>query len=78
MLFGKKFNRAMEWLRNRNRDKYDDDGKIDYDNKGKMQKIDEKIEKNDLLAMFISAAIVFVPIIIVILGLFVLIAYWFT
>ncbi|HHT97788.1 MAG TPA: hypothetical protein GXZ90_07830 [Clostridiales bacterium] len=74
MLFGKKFNRAMEWLRNRNRDKYDDDGKIDYDNKGKMQ----KIEKNDLLAMFISAAIVFVPIIIVILGLFVLIAYWFT
>ena len=68
----------MEWLRNRNRDKYDDDGKIDYDNKGKMQKIDEKIEKNDLLAMFISAAIVFVPIIIVILGLFVLIAYWFT
>lgn len=77
MLFGKKFNRAMDWLKSRNIDK-DCTGINANDENYKIKDRHEKIEKNDLLAMFISAIIVFVPVVILILGIFVLITYWFS
>lgn len=53
MIFQKKIDRAMEWLKDRNKDK-----NIDQDE-------ELNLEKNDLLAIIISALIVFLPILLV-------------
>ena len=55
MIFQKKIDRAMEWLKNRNKEK---DNKIGQDN-------ELNLEKNDLLAIIISAFIVFLPILLI-------------
>lgn len=55
MIFQKKIDRAMEWLKNRNKEK---DNKFGQDN-------ELNLEKNDLLAIIISAFIVFLPILLI-------------
>ncbi|TJX14314.1 hypothetical protein E9840_06560 [Tissierella creatinini] len=55
MIFQKKIDRAMKWLRDRN--------KGEDKNKGEDDEL--QLEKNDLLAIIISALIVFVPILLV-------------
>ena len=55
MIFQKKIDRAMEWLKNRNKEK---DIKIGQDD-------ELNLEKNDLLAIIISAFIVFLPILLI-------------
>ena len=55
MIFQKKIDRAMEWLKKRNKEK---DIKIGQDD-------ELNLEKNDLLAIIISAFIVFLPILLI-------------
>ena len=52
MMFQKKVDRAMEWLKNKNK-------------KDENQEEEVKLEKNDLFAIIISALLVFVPLFIV-------------
>lgn len=52
MIFQKKVDRAMEWLKNKNK-------------KDENQEDELKLEKNDLFAIIISALLVFVPLFIV-------------
>lgn len=59
MMFQSKLNRAMEWIKNRNKksdvpDEAYDEGPQDY-----------QLEKIDILAIIISALLVFTPVIIV-------------
>ncbi len=55
MIFQKKIDRAMEWLKNKNKEKDKNIGQDDELN----------LEKNDLLAIIISAFIVFLPILLI-------------
>lgn len=55
MIFQKKIDRAMEWLKNRKKEKDNNIGQDDELN----------LEKNDLLAIIISAFIVFLPILLI-------------
>lgn len=52
MIFQKKVDRAMEWLKNKNK-------------KDENHEEELKLEKNDLFAIIISALLVFVPLFIV-------------
>lgn len=66
MMFQKKIDRAMDWLKDKNKDKekrqYDDYMEDDY----------IELEKGDRLAMFISAVLVFGPVFLILIGLLLL------
>lgn len=66
MMFNKKLDRAMEWLKSKNPDTLDDN-----------QDREIKTEKKDVLAMLIAAFIVFVPAVIILFGGLILIAKLF-
>ncbi len=65
-MFQKKIDRAMDWLKDKNKDKkkcqYDDYMEDDY----------IELEKGDRLAMFISAVLVFGPVFLILIGLLLL------
>lgn len=84
MIFEKKVNRSMEWLKEQNKDEQvkseysDEEALIEEDLDFKTEGISrEKIEKNDILALFLSAFLMFTPIILLVLGIFVVIALLF-
>lgn len=60
MFFQSKLNRAMEWLKNKNKSSSSDE--IHDENEE-----DLKLEKTDILALIISAVLVFSPIIIILM-----------
>lgn len=66
MIFQSKVDRAMKWLKEKNQPKREDNinGLEDEMSLGQEQ---EKIEKRDILAILISALLVFGPIILVLL-----------
>lgn len=66
MFFQSKVDRAMKWLKEKNQPKREDNlnGLEDEMSLGQEQ---EKIEKRDILAILISALLVFGPIILVLL-----------
>lgn len=66
MIFQSKVDRAMKWLKKKNQPKREDNlnGLEDEMSLGQEQ---EKIEKRDILAILISALLVFGPIILVLL-----------
>jgi hypothetical protein len=66
MIFQSKVDRAMKWLKEKNQPKREDNlnGLEDEISLGQEQ---EKIEKRDILAILISALLVFGPIILVLL-----------
>lgn len=88
MIFEKKVNRAMDWLKEQNTDErvneeYKEeyiqdealfDEGLDYKTESSIK---EEIEKNDILALLIAAFLMFTPVIILVLGLFVLFAFLF-
>lgn len=97
MLFEKKNERAMNWLKETNQKEVKDlDGEApfapeeptdDIEDKSKSNKPKKlsrthrkkgmEIEKHDMLALTLSALLIFMPIAILILGLFALIAWLF-
>lgn len=58
MLFQKKIDRAMEWLKEKNNPKHDSETNEEW------KEDDFKIEKGDIPAIIISALIVFGPLLI--------------
>lgn len=72
MLFQKKIDRAMNWLKEQNREqdqKSEQEGDTSPDVEGDFLPGEEKkpvLEKHDLLAMFLAALLVFAPILIII------------
>ena len=63
MMFQKKIDRAMEWLKEKNK-------KSDFDESiGELSEEDQnyKLDKTDILALIISALLVFGPILIVLI-----------
>ena len=95
MLFEKKIERAMKWLKEKNDsetqtnildenvEELEDGLEKQYSDKPLERKIydesfvpDEDLEKKDLLAIMISALLVISPVVIIILGMYVLVAYW--
>lgn len=72
MMFQSKLDRAMEWVKNRNR-KSDNDkinGELEEDDlieQWDEENQDIKLDKIDILALIISALLVFLPIIIILL-----------
>ncbi len=83
MMFEKKVNRAMDWLKDQNTDKQVKEEyvkeefmeePIDIENEISIQ---DEIEKNDVAALLISAILMFTPAIILILGFFVLLSFLF-
>lgn len=88
MLYEKKVERAMEWLKSQNKNPKDDtqvdDPHLENDTRveSKMEAYDEGIqeefeplEKKDILAISLSALLIIAPVILAVLGLYVLIAY---
>lgn len=69
MLFQKKFDRAMNLMKEKN-----------SENDTKFQDFNEELEleKNDKLAMLLGAFMVFIPTAVIILGIFALITWLFT
>lgn len=65
MLFQKKVDRAMDYVREK-------DGGEDQTQEEKEEKISQEIEKGDTLAMILSALLVLVPVALVVLLLLVL------
>ena len=68
MLFDRKFERAMTWLRER---RGDSPKALEDENLG------AKVEKGDTLAMILSALLVILPAVLLLLGVAVLIGYFF-
>ena len=68
MFFQKKIDKSMEWLKNKNKKdteiSYDEpfDPKAEYEEENPID-----LEKGDILALFLSALLVFSPIIIIII-----------
>lgn len=84
MIFEKKVDRAMDWLKEQNpnnqvKEEYnhEDEFTQDYTEYKNESSINDEIEKNDMAALLISALLMFIPVIILILGLVVLLAYLF-
>lgn len=84
MIFQKKVDRAMDWLKEQNKnsqvndepnkDEEINDEYIDLKNESTIK---EQLEKNDLSALLIAAFLMFTPVILLVLGLFVLLAFLF-
>lgn len=84
MIFEKKVDRAMDWLKEQNpdnqvKDEYNHEEEFtkEYIELENESSIKDEIEKNDIAALLISALLMFTPVIILVLGLFVLLAYLF-
>jgi ATP-dependent Zn protease len=84
MIFEKKVNRAMDWLKEQNTDTQvkeeyinDEENTQEYIELESESSIKDEMEKNDIAAIFISAFLMFTPVILLILGFFVLLAYLF-
>jgi hypothetical protein len=88
MIFHNKLDRAMDWLSEQKSNvketehidlKVDVDFKTDRDleneNKKHGRYKHSEFEKKDLTALFISAFLIFVPAIVIILGIFILLAW---
>lgn len=70
MLYQRKVDRAMEWLKNKNKtqnNKYSDKEKWEYESG------DMKLGKKDIVAIIISALLVFGPIILALIGIIILV-----
>ncbi|MFO7295430.1 MAG: hypothetical protein FWJ59_06110 [Caldicoprobacter sp.] len=65
MMFYGKFNRAMEWLKQQNKDKKQDGDQEDL-----------KLDRSDILALMLSALLVFGPIILFLIAVAILV--WIT
>ncbi len=83
MMFEKKVNRAMDWLKDQNTNKQikeeyvkDEFMEEPMDMKDEIS-IQDEIEKNDIAAILISAFLMFTPVIIILLGFFVLLSFLF-
>lgn len=60
----KRIDRAMDWLKKQNKSEVDDSNE-------ELEKDEEyvELEKNDILALFISSLLVFGPIVLVLIGI---------
>lgn len=74
----------MDWLKEQNpdnqvKDEYNHEEEFtkEYIELENESSIKDEIEKNDIAALLISALLMFTPVIILVLGLFVLLAYLF-
>jgi len=65
MMFYGKFNRAMEWLKQQNKDKKQDGDQEDL-----------KLDRSDILALMLSALLVFGPIVLFLIAVAILV--WIT
>ena len=72
MLFQRKYDKAMELLKEKNEAYEDEERKNDN-----LEKEEVGLDKTDRFAMTISAFLVFIPVAIVVLGIFALIAILF-
>lgn len=70
MMFEGKFNRAMEWLKQQNKDKKGDSKQEDGDQE------DLKLERADIIALMFAALLVFGPIVLCLIAIAVLV--WLT
>jgi len=64
MMLQKRIDRAMDWLKKQNKSEVDDSNE-------ELEKDQEyvELEKNDILALFISSLLVFGPIVLVLIGI---------
>ncbi len=64
MMLQKRIDRAMDWLKKQNKSEVDDSNE-------ELEKDEEyvELEKNDILALFISSLLVFGPIVLVLIGI---------
>ena len=70
MMFQKKIDRAMNWLKEKNNSETNDyDSKVD----GSAQEDHVELEKEDILAIILSAILVFGPILLILIVILVLV-----